>query len=359
MDHTKKRCVVLGTGPRGSVLARALHDHPDALLVGVCEPDPGAAARFADRFHGVGMYADLTDLLRQCHPDLAIVATPPRRHGRDGRDVLEAGLPALVECPMVETADEAEELAVVARRKGLPVAMAESFCYLPAIQVMRQVVADRYAAGPNETLLGGDGCYLEMDLGIPANGWRDDYEMARYLTHSLGPLLYVTGHRARQVTGFEPLGRRSRGQGAVLPLALVETHGGAVFCVANSGLAPRPLTRWGVVGESWSTESDPFGAIFDGALRLFAPADADPASGRWTTVPVSPAEVYQDLWGTGWEPERLMIRRFVAVLDGAAPDLDLDLSLNISLAGAAAAESGRTPGTVVQVPRIVDAEAFQ
>jgi hypothetical protein len=176
--------------------------------------------------------------------------------------------------------------------------------------------------------------------------------MARYITHGLGPLLYATVQRARRVIGLEPLGRRSRRQGSLLPVALVETDGGAAFYVANSGLAPRPLTRWTVTGECWSVESDAAGS-WAGPLRIFDGDDRLPSGGTWRFQEISPAGIYGDLWGLGYEPERLMLRRFVAQLNGAKPDLGLALSLNISLAGVAAADSGRMRGVPVEVP-VVD-----
>ncbi|MBB5868335.1 putative dehydrogenase [Allocatelliglobosispora scoriae] len=347
MTH-RKRCVLVGAGPRGAMLARALTDHPDLVLAGVCDPSPASVAAFTAEFPGVPVFADIAGLLSGTAADLAIVATPPRRHAEDSIALIERGVPTIVECPMVETFDEAEAVHAAAVRSGVPVAMAESFCFLPAVQSIRKVVQERRAEGTAGLVLGGEGHYLEMDSGMIPGGWRDDYRMARYITHGLGPLLYATGQRAHRVIGLDPLGRRSRAQGSLLPIALVETDGGAVFYVANSGLAPRPLTRWTVTAENWCAESDPAGA-FDGPLRIFH-GGPGPAGGDWEQREVSLKAVYDDLWGLGFEPERLMLRRFAAELDGAEPALGLGLSLNISLAGVAAAASGERDGAAVVLP---------
>lgn len=338
-------CVIVGAGPRGTRLARAARGHPDVRLAGVCEPSAAAAERFRAEFPDVPVFEDLSALPGTARPHFALIATPPSRHAEDAVTALELSLAALVECPMVETPEQAEAVAAAAARARLPAAMAESFCYLPAVQTIRSLIPE-LNQGPGGVLdvLGGEGHYLEMDTGLAPGGWRDRYHMARYITHGLGPLLYATGHRATRVVGLDPLGRVSRSQGSLMPVALVETNRGAVFYTANSGLAPRPLTRWTVVGETWCAQSDPDGT-FEGPLRVF---DAT-APGGWRAQPVSPHEVYGDLWGLGFEPERLMLRRFAAVVNGAAADLGLELSLNISLAGVAASRSGQARGEGVDV----------
>jgi len=341
MNHPFKSCALVGAGPRAATLARAMTDHPDVRLTAVCDPDPQALADFAAEFPSAHPFPDLGALLDAGRPDFAVVATPPRRHTADTLTLIEQRVPALVECPMVETTEEALALHEAAKRTGILVAMAESFCFLPAVQTITHLVRERRTQGFTEAVLGGEGHYLEMDTGLRPGGWRDDYSMARYITHALGPLLYATGQRARQVVGMNALSRRSRAQGPVLPMALVETDTGAVFYVANSGLAPRPLTRWSVMTETWCAESDPAGT-FDGPVRIYDSAVDKP---EWQSTPVSPQIIYRDLWGTGYEPERLMLRRFAAAVDGRRPEIDLAQSLNISLAGVAAmisAEEGNS-----------------
>ena len=331
-----------------------MRGHPDVRLAGVCEPSATAAEKFRGEFPGVPVYAELSALPGTKRPHFALIATPPRRHAEDAVTALELGIAALVECPMVETPEQAEAVATAAGNAGLPAAMAESFCYLPAVQALRTLIP-RLGQRLDGVLpvLGGEGHYLEMDTGLVPGGWRDNYQMARYITHGLGPLLYATGHRAARVVGLDPLGRVARSQGPLMPVALVETDRGAVFYTANSGLAPRPLTRWTVVGDTWCAQTDPEGT-FEGPLRVFdAMTPSGTGPGGWRTQRVDPHEVYGDLWGLGFEPERLMLRRFAAVVNGAAADLGLDLSLNISLAGVAAAESGRTRGDAVEVKPVL------
>ena len=354
MTPARKRCVLIGAGPRGARLARAMTDHPEVELAGVC--DPALSDQFVKEFPSVSVFPDLAALIGRTAPDMAIVAPPPHRHAADTIALLERGVPTLVECPMVETYAEAEAVYEVSRRSRVPVAMAESFCFLPAVQTIKHLIDRRTAEGVVGAILGGEGHYLEMDSRLTPGGWRDTYIMARYITHGLGPLLYAIGQRANRVIGLDPLGRRSRAQGSLLPVALIETDGGAVLYVSNSGLAPRPLIRWTVTAESWCVESDPSGA-FDGPLRLFDVDPGRPHGGSWQSADVSLAEVYSDLAGRGFEPERLMLRCFIAELVGGMPELGIELSLNISLAGAAAAASGQQRGAAVELPTFGTFEA--
>ncbi|WP_037853660.1 Gfo/Idh/MocA family protein [Streptomyces sp. NRRL S-340] len=355
MSTRKQTCLVIGAGPRGTMLARAVAGHPDVSLVGVVEPSPVAAAAFRTEFPQVPVHTEMAEALSTVTADFAVVATPPQRHARDAVAVLDHGFAVLVECPMVESRDQAEAVAEAAARSGRPAAMAESFCYLPAVQSMKRLIGLKPGPeGGSPLVLGGEGHYLEWDTGLAPGGWRDDYAMARYITHGLGPLLYATGQRARRVIALDPLGRASRAQGALMPSALVETDRGAVFFTANSGLAPRPLTRWTIVAEDWAVESDPEGT-WEGPLRVFDGAGGEHARAGWRSEPVDPATVYDDLWGMGFEPERLMLRRFAREVAYGQPDVGLELSLNISLAGVAAERSGRGRGTPVDIGPVVPA----
>lgn len=355
MSSRKRTCLLIGAGPRGTMLARALAGHPDVTLVGVLEPSAAAAATFLAEFPQIPLHTDTEAAFSTVAADFAVIATPPHRHADDAVTALNHGLAVLVECPMVENRQQAEAVAEAAARSGRHAAMAESFCYLPAVQSMKRLIERQ--PGPDAEpplVLGGEGHYLEMDTGLVPGGWRDDYAMARYITHGLGPLLYATGQHARRVIALDPLGRVSRGQGALLPSALVETDRGAVFFTANSGLVPRPLTRWTIVGEAWAVESDPAGT-WDGPLRVFDEDRSDPGAAEWRVQPVDPATVYNDLWGLGFEPERLMLRRFARELELGIPDIGLELSLNISLAGVAAEQSGRGHGIPVDVDPVAPA----
>lgn len=336
---TRFRVAVVGAGPRGHALVRALVGHPDAQLVGVCDRKLARARRSVDGLFRVDAFDDVATLLRACRPEVVVVATPPSFQADIAVTALNAGCHVLVECPMVTDAAQADAVRSAAERGGRHAALAESFCYFPAVLAMR-----RELSVLRGIVLGGEGWYLEMDSSAPAARWRGDLEMSRYLTHGLGPLLHLTDDRATVVTGIEPLNRRSRRDGPLQPVALVQTAAGAVHYVASSGLAPRPVTRWNLTGEWWSLESDPAGA-YQGEIRVYRHD-----SGKWTTVPTRPAELYGDLWGLGREPERLMLRRFLAAVAGGLPDLSLEASLNIALAGAAAAESARAGGRPVPVP---------
>jgi predicted dehydrogenase len=110
------RVAVIGAGHLGRIHARIAAGLPEIELVAVVDPVEEVRLRVAKEAHTRGV-ADYRDLIGEI--EAAIVATPTVTHRAIGRELLESGIPLLIEKPLTPTATEANELVSLARRQGL------------------------------------------------------------------------------------------------------------------------------------------------------------------------------------------------------------------------------------------------
>jgi predicted dehydrogenase len=137
--------LLIGIGNRGLAWAQAVRAHPGFRLAGVADIDP---AVLAGRGTELGIAAerrhpDYRQALAAGGYDLAIVVVPNHLHYRLARDVLEAGLPCLLEKPFAETLSEAEELVGLAERKRLPLVIAQNYRFKKPFQLIAETIRSK------------------------------------------------------------------------------------------------------------------------------------------------------------------------------------------------------------------------
>ena len=103
------RIAVIGTGGWGAQHARIFSRRHDTDLVAVVGRDPQkTAARAAE--YGTTPYTDIAGMLQEARPDLVTVCLPNEGHFAPTLQLLEAGVPLLVEKPLVFDLAEADAL---------------------------------------------------------------------------------------------------------------------------------------------------------------------------------------------------------------------------------------------------------
>ena len=90
--------------------------------------------------HGAAAYADYGTMLAEDDVDTVYIAVPNFLHFGFVRQALEAGRHVIVEKPMTSNAAEAEELAALAREKGLMLYEAISTVYLPNFRKIQELL---------------------------------------------------------------------------------------------------------------------------------------------------------------------------------------------------------------------------
>ncbi|MEU2350934.1 Gfo/Idh/MocA family oxidoreductase [Modestobacter sp. NPDC049651] len=138
---------VIATGAIAATVTADLALLPDAVLAGVSSRRAENARAFADRFGFAAAYSDgpagsgRDQLLADPAVEVVYVATPHAQHADDVRAALLAGKAVLCEKPFTLNAGQAQELADLARERGLFLMEAVWTRFLPAMQRVFEIAA--------------------------------------------------------------------------------------------------------------------------------------------------------------------------------------------------------------------------
>ena len=101
-------------------LLRMVHDHPEAEIAGIYDPDPArmadAIANFA--IPGERVFTDLDACLNAARPDLAILCSAPAAHADDVETLARHGVHVMVEKPFAASADDARRMIAAMEAAG-------------------------------------------------------------------------------------------------------------------------------------------------------------------------------------------------------------------------------------------------
>ena len=133
------RVAVVGAGGWGEQHARVFSDRADTELVAVLGRTAEKTAARAARY-GATAYTDLDRMLRAEHPDLVAVCLPNEQHFATTLRLIEAGVPLLVEKPLVFDLDEADALLAAAAQRDLFFALNFNHRYAEPVQRARTAI---------------------------------------------------------------------------------------------------------------------------------------------------------------------------------------------------------------------------
>jgi len=114
----RMRVAVVGTGGWGEQHARIFSRRPDTELVAVVGRDPQRTAARAAAFDTMP-FTDLESMLADAAPDLVTVCLPNEQHFETTLALVRAGVPLLVEKPLVFDLGEADTLLAAAAERTL------------------------------------------------------------------------------------------------------------------------------------------------------------------------------------------------------------------------------------------------
>jgi len=137
----RARIGVLGCGRVSARYREVFRDELTdvADVVAVTDLEAGKAESFASDVGGSPVVADM-DALIAAKPDLICILTESGNHYRHAKAVLEAGINVIVEKPVALRLEHADELAAIARERGLICAEIKQNRYNPAMRFLRQSV---------------------------------------------------------------------------------------------------------------------------------------------------------------------------------------------------------------------------
>ena len=254
---------------RGMTMINILLKHPDAELVAICDKyrpildQAGQAAK--DVGLDVALYECFDDFMKH-DMDAVVLANYATEHSIFAVRLLDAGMHVMSEVLPCETMAQAVELVEAVERSGKVYAYAENYCYMDHTFEMWR----RYERGDVGEVMYGEGEYVHDCSSIwpkitygERDHWRNIMYSTFYCTHSIGPMLTITGRRPVQVVGFEtqvnkqkyPLGMWAGGICGGIEMLTLDN--GAILKSVHGGLKREPgSVNYEIYGTKGSMESN-------------------------------------------------------------------------------------------------------
>jgi predicted dehydrogenase len=135
----KVKVGIIGVGYLGTQHARILSYLERAELIGVADIDFKKAMVIGNR-HGVKYYDNYENMLDEI--DAGIVATPTSEHFAISMKLLKEGKSVLVEKPITETVEQAEELVSAADKNGIILQIGHLERFNPAVEALENLISE-------------------------------------------------------------------------------------------------------------------------------------------------------------------------------------------------------------------------
>lgn len=259
----KIRIGIMGAA-RGSSYIHSSHNIQEAELVAVCDfykPALDRCRDMAEKFglHDVAYYMDFEEFL-QHDMDAVILANYAHQHAPYAIRVLDSGKHVMSECLTCATMKEAVELIEAVERSGKIYAYAENYCFTEKRLEMRE----RYRRGDIGDLMYAE-CEYVHDCSVDSanywhlltygqrDHWRNQAYSTFYCTHSMGPVLYITGLRPVKVSGFEtpnkPYMRNLGSAAGIGAVEMVTLENGALLKSLHGGLKRHVYNPFHIAGD--------------------------------------------------------------------------------------------------------------
>ena len=132
----KVKVGVIGLGNMGRHHATHYADIPLAQLVAVCDINPVLVASFSAQYQCKG-YTDLTEMLQTEGLDAVSIIAPTKLHYAFAKQVIEHGVSVLIEKPIAETVEQADELIALAKKHQVVLTVGHIERFNPAVMALK------------------------------------------------------------------------------------------------------------------------------------------------------------------------------------------------------------------------------
>ncbi len=294
----KLKIGVFGAG-RGQTMVGQILGSTEAELVAVCDkfqPGLDSCKRAAEGagLMNVGYYTDFEKFFEH-DMDAVVLANYANEHVPYGIRLLDSGRHIMTECLTCATMKEAVE------RSGKVYTYAENYCYTAVRWEMRE----RYRRGDIGELMYAEGEYIHDCSSIwpqitygERDHWRNQDYSTFYCTHSIGPILSMTGLRPVKVSGFETQNRPYMyNLGAPAPCAgmeLITLENGAILKSVHGGFKHVAHSNYQLNGDRGAMRD-----LGDGNLAVYTEGENENCRGKHETYAPKPVVAGSENTGHG------------------------------------------------------------
>lgn len=290
--------------------------------------------------------------------DAVYIATDKPLHTKHTVMALEAGKHVLSEIPAIETIEEAKILKdAVMAHPNLKYMAGENCFYWAFIEKWKKMHED----GELGDILYAESEYLhashpdDIKEYEPQNHWRKYNPAITYLTHNLGPLLYIMDDYCVSVSCMVPTAAKYSpyAKGAENGIAIFKTAKGAVIRIfIGFGMYvgyDHNFALYGTRGSIMTDKTKPLEEATSFAKLYSVPNTFE----KSFEIPVKLSET-GDVYGHGGVDAK-MIREFIkCIIDDTDPPIDVDMGIRISLPGIIANESAKRGGELLEIPKLYE-----
>lgn len=236
------RIGVFGTW-RGNAYIRAFKDVENCKVTAICDRRPKVIEDALPNCpEGTKTFSDFDEFINSGLFDAVVMTNYFHEHAPFAIKAMEKGIHVLSETTAAFTMKECVDLCRAVERTGAKYMLAENYPFMCACQEMKRV----YETGKLGKVIYADGEYVhpmstnESDYYAPSEyHWRKYLPKTYYLTHSLAPLMYMTGVMPKSVnarTSFYPEYAIERGRmsGDSAGIMLCQMNDDSVFRVSGS-----------------------------------------------------------------------------------------------------------------------------
>ncbi len=246
------RAGVIGVGAMGRNHARLYHDLPAVDLIVVADVNESLAASVG-REYGCKSFADYRDLLRE-NLDAVSIVVPTTLHKKVALDAIKRGINILVEKPIADTVENANEVMKAARKKGVKLMVGHVERFNPAIMKLKELI--------DSGLLGKVVSISAKRVGPYNPRIRDVGIVLDLGTHDIDIMSYLYGEKIKHVYASAGSVVHSHEDHAIITLNF---DGGGSGVIDTNWLTPHKVRNLTVIGSQGIAEVDCIGQT----LRIF------------------------------------------------------------------------------------------
>ena len=361
----KVRIGVMGAY-RGTSMINYCERADNAQVVAICDKWVEGLEKQKEMLNdpSITYYTDFDDFIKH-DMDAVVLANYANEHAPFAIKAMKAGKHVFSEVLPCQTMKEAVELIETVEETGRIYAYGENYCYMPAPYEMRRL----YRQGKIGEFEYGEGEYIHNCEPIwpsitygEEDHWRNNMYSTFYCTHSMGPLIHITGLRPVSVIGFEGTKNERKlrvgAKNGSFGIEMVTLENGGIIKSIHGGLYKNSVwySVYGSHGRMESARED----TGENAARIYV--NADDFSGDYTHHDIEsykPAENDKDSadFGHGGSDYYSMYNFACKILgDKNADIIDVYEAMDMFLPGMFAYRSILKGGIPMDIPNLRNRE---
>lgn len=229
---------------RGTSMINYCKRSDHAEVVAICDKSPEALETQRQNAQGldIAFYDNFDDFI-QHDMDAVVLANYADEHAPYAIRAMRLGKHVFSEVLPVQTMAEAVALIETVEETGRIYAYGENYCYMPAPYEMRRLYRagriGEFEYGECEYIHNCEPIWPSITYG-ERDHWRNNMYSTFYCTHSLGPMIHMTGLRPVSVTGFEGTKNernlRTGAKGGQFGIEMVTLENGGLIKSIHGGL---------------------------------------------------------------------------------------------------------------------------